>query len=66
MNVTGSPVKLNNPNAMKATTAMTSADCNTRRRMKASTEGCDFDAEYCRIVVPREGATRSRAALAKT
>src|SRR5215470_412653 len=37
MNVTGSPVKLKRPNAMKATTARTIADCRTRRRMKAST-----------------------------
>src|SRR5215813_11350144 len=36
MKVTGSPVKLNRPNAMKPTTSMTKADCRMRRRMKAS------------------------------
>ncbi len=42
MNVTGSPVKLNSPNAMNATTAMTATDWRMRRMMKASTDcGCD-------------------------
>ena len=37
MNCTGSPVKLNRPKAMNATTTITATDCSTRRRMKAST-----------------------------
>src|SRR5271170_8428765 len=36
MNVTGSPVKLNSPKAINATTAMTTTDCRMRRRTKAS------------------------------
>src|SRR6266705_1995064 len=37
MKVIGSPVKLNRPKAMNATTVMTAKDCRMRRRMKAST-----------------------------
>ena len=42
MNATGSPVKLNRPKAMNATTSRTSADCSSRRRMKASTSSAAF------------------------
>ena len=36
MKLTGSPVKLNSPKAMNATTAITATDCRMRRRTKAS------------------------------
>jgi hypothetical protein len=48
MNATGSPVKLKSPKATSATTAMTAADCSTRRRMKASTGA---GAETCKSMV---------------
>src|SRR5208282_6604337 len=51
MNVTGSPVKLNNPKAISATTAITTTDCRMRRRMKASKGWCLPRAEATRVTL---------------
>src|SRR5208283_1243254 len=43
MNVTGSPVKVNRPKAISATTVMTTTDCRMRRMMNASKGWASFD-----------------------
>src|SRR5439155_1262750 len=56
MKVIGSPVKLNKPKAMKATTSITAKDCAMRRMMKAST-GYVVRGLRCRFMTGRQSAT---------
>src|SRR6516162_10081911 len=67
MKVTGSPVKLNSPNAMKATTAITANDCRMRRRTNASNRARSLSTTpgYARGKQARQGRSDDAESLAK-
>src|SRR5271169_5869584 len=61
MKVTGSPVKLNSPKAISATTARTTTDCRMRRRMNASKGWCLPRAETTRMMLSCRAAIMPKA-----